>query len=332
MAEIRFGKRSTSGKAKERKEAAPQPSVEESSSLISKAGGAAASGLHTVGSILSTPSRVLWGGVNGLMGGEGGFGNMNPFDSTGGIELSHVLGNAGVIAKNDPHAWELMPGVGSDGKVNLGDLGRGLVDIAGDPLSWALPLGLTKAGQLAAKSGTLAPGLVNSIRKGHRAAISFQNPLTMKAIGGIGTGHGVANVVEGLGNAVRAPQIANAIKMSAPVRNLRAAFDPAMRGKIHPSIQKFARQHFEEERAGANAIQKDLSAMWIKQNNAKLHNREAVRDMAEDLLPAHPHVQEMQRMNDASHEGLTALGVKTGKLEDDVRHFPRGMSKGLGCS
>lgn len=106
----------------------------ENASLLSSLGSGTMSGLHTVGSILSTPSRVLWGGLNGIAGGEGGFGNMNPIDSTGGIELSHVLGNLGIIQKNDPNKWEWMDPV------------RGLIDIAGDPTTYLNPLTMTTKG------------------------------------------------------------------------------------------------------------------------------------------------------------------------------------------
>ena len=131
--------------------------------------------VHTLGSLLSASSRAVWGGLNAATGGEGGTGNLNPFDSTGGIELSHFLANKGLIAKNDDSRWELMPTV-ENGKFNPGDIGRGVIDMVGDPTTWLTPLGLTKAGSGLAKAGALEKGLINQIAAKQRALVSARVP------------------------------------------------------------------------------------------------------------------------------------------------------------
>lgn len=110
----------------------PAQTPEETRSLLSQAGGVGLSGLHTVGSLLSTVSRGTHGTINALTGGEGGFGNLNPIDSTGGIEGSRHLERMGILAKNDPTKWEWR------------DPLAGVADIAMDPLTYAAGVGLVK--------------------------------------------------------------------------------------------------------------------------------------------------------------------------------------------
>lgn len=97
------------------------------------------SGLHRIGSVLSTPSRLIHGTINAgldaaLGENTGGFGNLNPIDSTGGFEGSKHLERAGLLAKNDPTKWELR------------DPLAGVADIAMDPLTYAWGVGLAKRG------------------------------------------------------------------------------------------------------------------------------------------------------------------------------------------
>lgn len=313
------GSKRDTTEAKKAKSPAAQPmDPAQSQSLLRHAGGTALSSLHTIGSILSTPSRVLWGGINGLAGGEGGFGNMNPFDSTGGIELSHVMGNAGIIAKNDPTKWE------------WGDFGRGLVDIAGDPTSWIGVGGLTKAGVTAFKKGALTPGIVNSIRAGERGLLSVHHPLAALSKGAIGTGGGVADTLEAIGNKTRATPIMNAIGQSAPARYVKAATDYRYGGKVHPVLQSLMPQHTANVMRGEREVQKDIAAMFLKQHADKLHNRDELRDVLEGLHPGvTPHSVEMRSLNDAIHSADTLKGYRTGDLADDVDHFPRSMSQGI---
>ena len=110
----------------------PEQTPEEQQSLLRQAGGVGLSGLHTIGSLLSTVSRSTHGTINALTGGEGGFGNLNPIDSTGGIEGSRHLERLGILAKNDPTKWEWR------------DPLAGMADIAMDPLTYAAGVGLAK--------------------------------------------------------------------------------------------------------------------------------------------------------------------------------------------
>ena len=159
-------------KVKRRKTAAPvvEPTDSNNASLLSSLGQGSLSALHTVGSLLSLPSRALWGTVNALSGGEGGFGNLNPIDATGGIELSHVLGDVGLIHKNDPNKWEWMDPV------------RGVIDIAGDPLTYVNPLTYTKKGiDLVRNAGRAAKPAAGAIDDVTEAAAKAAGPIANPA-------------------------------------------------------------------------------------------------------------------------------------------------------
>lgn len=321
---IRLSKR-----AENQPRAAREPlSPEASRSLLSQAGGAAASGLHTIGSILSTPSRVLWGTLNGIAGGEGGFGNMNPLDSTGGIELSHVLGNAGLIAKNDPSRWE------------WGDLGRGLVDITGDPTSWMGVGGLTKAGVAASKSSAgVTRGFSNAIREGERGLISFHHPLSSVSRGAVGTGESVADAVEQVAQKTGASKAATTLAQSAPVRYGKALMQSSMKGKTHAEIQKHAAEIDSTNRSMKNAIDKNVYALALrhkKEGFAEPGHAEMMRDALEQVpglsttTDHHGIVNDMVNLKNAMHAADKKHGIRTGDLvDDDVAHFPRYISEGV---
>ena len=117
------------------------PPTEDQQTMLGALGGAGMSGLHRIGSVLSAPSRLLHGTINaGLDSSQGtdtgGFGNLNPIDSTGGFEGSKHLERLGVpgFEKNDPNKWEWR------------DPLAGAADIAMDPLSYAFGVGLAKRG------------------------------------------------------------------------------------------------------------------------------------------------------------------------------------------
>lgn len=222
--------------------------------------------VHTLGSMLSAPSRAVWGGVNAATGGEGGAGNMNPFDSTGGIELDTVLANQGVIAKNDPTRWEIMPTV-ENGQFNPGDIGRGVIAAAGDPTSWVIPLGKTAKGAEAAMKGTLSKGLIKQISNKERALVSVRAPFQGVA-GHAGTGENVASALSGAGNAVSGNPVVSAIAGSAPVkavtdavgkgyRSVRGLMDARYEGVTDPRIAQHMPERYEKmaaDRASRDAI------------------------------------------------------------------------------
>lgn len=290
------------------------PSLEGANTLLSKAGGAAVSGLHTIGSILSTPSRVLWGTINGLAGGEGGFGSMNPLDSTGGIELSHVLGNAGLISKNDPTKWEWS------------DFGRGLVDIAGDPTTLIAPLGLTKAGVAASKAGTLTKGLVNSIRAGERGLVGVKIPFAAHSSGAIGTGSKVADALSDVGQRTGLTTLANTVANSAPVVKAKQLMNAPSMGRSTAATQRAAEDAYDDITHGLH--------------NVDLGTVNAARNMeARGPLPGsiERHLAELSRptqemapvigLKNALHSQAQSLGILTGTLDNDVKMFHKSGPK-----
>lgn len=230
----------------EQVEPAPEP---DQSTLLGHVGSA----FHTVGSLLSAPSRVAHGTLNALTGGEGGFGNMNPFDSTGGIEGSQHLVRLGILPKNDPSQWELH------------DFTRGVADLGLDPASWIGIGGLTKAGVGASK--TLAgatKGIVPSIAAGERALINLRSPLG-HSLGDIGHGAQVADALRGVGKVaskatdIAVSPIAKRLKITPrevkagiaeavakPVRTVTGLFDARMRNMTDPTIQKILPEHVLE--------------------------------------------------------------------------------------
>lgn len=236
-----------------REEATPAAAVPQSTLL-----GHVGSAVHTLGSILSAPSRLVHGTINAVTGGEGGFGNLDPLDSTGGIEGSRHLIRAGILAENDPTRWE------------LGDIGRGVADLALDPTSWIGIGGVTKAGSAAAKAGTLTRGLIPAIAKGERALINIRSPLG-HALGDIGGNSATAAALTRAAASVSANPIVRRIVQAAPVqaiargaskvgRVIRGNMDARYNGVIHPDATPFMPGRFD-------ALQKskrDLSAVLYR--------------------------------------------------------------------
>lgn len=214
-----------------RKKAAPEPELtqDDQAGLLSQAGGAAMSGLHTLGSVLSYPSRLIHGTLNAASGGQGGFGKniLNPFDSTGGIEGSHHLVQAGLLPENDPTKWE------------WGDLGRGVADAALDPTTYIAGLGLTGKGIKAAKAGTQVGGKIAQLAKGERALLTAKLPFASAPFMEIGAGPRTAKALETIGKYSGITRAANAVKKSLPVRLARAGFDYTVQGLTHPTLQKY---------------------------------------------------------------------------------------------
>ena len=240
MAEFRLRKRGVTGEEPQQPDGG---APEVPSSLLGHVGSA----VHTLGSILSTPPRLLHGAINAATGGEGGFGNLNPLDSTGGIEASHHLVRAGILPENDPTKWELH------------DVTRGLVDMAGDPTSWLTPFGLTKAGLAASKAGTLAKGFGSQIAAGERALLAAHVPF-QGVVGHVGTGTGVADALTKAGQVTRLTPAAQAVMGSKPVRVARGLFDSAMEGVTHPLLQPLMRDRFDKIQKAV----KDRQSMLVR--------------------------------------------------------------------
>ena len=230
-------------------------SQEDQSSLLSKAGAGAMSGLHTIGSILSWPSRLLHGGINAAVGGKEGFGEnyLNPFDSRGGVEGSRHLINAGILAENNPNEWE------------WGDLGRGLADIALDPTTYAGP-GLTRLGVQAAKlskgaKGALAAGRVAQIEAGQRALLNIGLPFSEPMIS-IGTGKGTADALRAIGRKTGLTKASKAVSQSYPATRLKALFDYRKQGLTHPTAQAHATDATEEMMKLQTATRGDVTRAY----------------------------------------------------------------------
>lgn len=337
MADFRIAKRQKpagqdGGKPREMIQTDP----ETSRSLLSHAGGAAMSSLHTAASVLSTPARVLYGGINGALGLRGGFGNMNPFDSTGGIEGADLLENLGLHPKNDPNKWELS------------DFTRFGVNLATDPLTWTGLGALTKTGVAASKlakgtTGSLSKGVLNQIRNGERSLLSLHAPLSSTPIASLGTGAKTADAITSLGNKTGAFKIAKAVVehpiVDTPIRHVNAMLRAPFAGKVSPQIQKFAVGHDEARRAAWQKLDADTLAIATKIKNANLHGPDDARifrDVLEGVHnPAataehHALAGEMKAINDRIHQEDMWHGIKTGDLaNDDVRHFVRRMSNGI---
>ena len=239
MAEFRLRKR----KQLEQEPEQGVVAVPETPSLLGHVGSA----VHALGSFLSTPSRIVHGGINALTGGEGGFGNLNPLDSTGGIEASRHLIRAGILPKNDPTKWELH------------DVTRGLVDMAGDPMTVLTPFGLTKAGLQAAKAGTLTRGVLPQIAAGERALLTARLPF-QGVIGHAGAGADVANALNTAGQVTRLTPAIKAVAGSKPVRVARGVFDSAMEGVTHPILQPLMKARFEKLQQAV----RDRQAMLVR--------------------------------------------------------------------
>lgn len=112
-------------------------------------------GLHTFASVTNTPSRIGWGSINLLTGGERGMGNLNPLDDTGGVQAGHVVGERFLgLAPNDPTKWEQR------------DFAEGGLDILGDPTTYAYGVGLMKRG---AKFVSDASGLTKATKAATKA-------------------------------------------------------------------------------------------------------------------------------------------------------------------
>lgn len=210
------------------------------SSLMGAIGRGTMSGIASVANMLSKPSRALWGSANFLAGGDSGGGLLNliPFSDTmgltnpnEGIELSKFLGNQGLMPQNDESKWEWMDPV------------RGVVDIAGDPLSWIGPGALTKTGVSAMKAGTLTKGFLPSVRAGQRSLVGLQLPFATKPFATLGTGAKVADSLEAAGKvAAKVPGVSAAANAFDGLRRIgRAHFDSSVRG----AVTKTGQTHYE---------------------------------------------------------------------------------------
>lgn len=240
-------------------------SVPDSPSFLATTGSA----LHTLGSVLNWPSRLVHGTINAATGGEGGFGNLNPVDSTGGIEASQHLVRAGIMPANNPNEWELS------------DLARGAADIAGDPTTWIGLGGMTRAGNVAAKSGSLAKGFVPQIAAGQRALLTARVPFG-DVIGELGTGTGAASALTKLGNATRVTPLAKSIANSEYGRIAKGLFDARMRNTTRADLQSLMPQHAE---ALANSKRKiDALVIRVGREVAKESNPTATSKVLHSVL------------------------------------------------
>lgn len=255
---------------KGKKSAVEQPqelTQEDQSSLLSKAGAGAMSGLHTVGSILSWPSRLVHGAINAAVGGKEGFGEnyLNPFDSRGGVEGSRHLINAGILPENNPNEWE------------WGDLGRGVADLALDPTTYMGP-GLTKIGRAAEKGGTLAAGRIAQTANNQRALLNVGLPFSDPILS-IGTGAGTAKALSTIGKKTGLTAATNAVKKSYPVRAMGALFDSRKQGLTQATAQEQAMKATEEMRKLQTATRGDINRAIRTEELAKMHQDDLRRGL-----------------------------------------------------
>lgn len=317
MAEFRLSKKSKEQQPQEAGVNQPELDKEQQAGLLSTLGGGAMSGLHTIGSLMSTPSRVIWGSINGMAGGEGGYGNMNPWDSTGGVEASHVLGNAGLISKNDPTRWELMPNF-QNGQINPGDLGRGIIDMLGDPTSYIGVGAVTKAGSKAAREGARIAGFTNQLRAGHRAALTFGLPFS-EASHAIGTGENAAKIFEATG----IPKLSAKISDSAPARHFKAITNYIYKGKNHIDVQKhmpdYVRELEDAKHENAAAILR-MASQRRKAGLTSVADEDNLRNAMEGFGGHDPfnHAQEINAIRQKNLAMDEHLGTGVHSLDDKV--------------
>jgi len=301
---------------------------DQNQSLMSQAAGYGASGLHTLGSVLSYPSRLLWSGIGSAAGMKSG--PVKLLDSSGSYEAADVLEHLGVLPKNNTEwAWsDVLPDA-----LRLG------ANVIGDPTSWLGIGGLTRAGVTAAKAGTATRGLTNAIRSGERGLLSFHTPLSRYSAGAVGTGGQVASALENVGRRTGVTQAVQAAGESLPFRIARAQFDARVAGKMHPAIQRHAAHFDEQRRAAQNALDRDILSMATNHANEGLVDPDhgmILRDLVEGMphhqaTPVHQQrAAEMSAVKDAMHAQERALGINIGDLvDDDVTHFPRRISEGV---
>lgn len=279
------------------------------SSLMGAIGRGTMSGIASAANMLSKPSRALWGSANFLAGGNSGGGLLNliPFSDTmgltnpnEGVELSKFLGNQGLMSQNDESKWEWMDPV------------RGLVDIAGDPLSWLGPGALTKAGTKAAKAGTLTRGFLPSIRSGERALVGLQVPFGTKPFATFGSGAKVADNLAAAGKvAAKVPGVEAAAKAADGVlRTGRALFDNTVKG----AVTKLGQVHYEDltkaQKAAVHDIESRLNTVAQILSDAGLDSR-ADGDILRNALETGNWIRPPQP---AELEAYKALG----KLREDL--------------
>lgn len=261
------------------------------SSLMGAIGRGTMSGIASAANMLSKPSRALWGSANFLTGGNSGGGLLNliPFSDTmgltdpnQGVELSKFLGDQGLMSQNDESKWEWMDPV------------RGVVDIAGDPLSWLGPGALTKAGTSAAKAGKLTKGFVPSIRSGERAIVGLQLPFATKPFATVGSGAGVADGLEAAGRvASKVPGVTAAANATGKAyRTGRAMFDNSVRGAMTKAGQSdFYEGLTKAQKKAKHAIQARLNTVAETLSDAGLDspmNAENLRHALETGRWLHP--------------------------------------------
>jgi len=197
--------------------------------LLNSALGVGGSALHAGASILDFVPRVLYGtanaGINAASSSPIEFGNMNPFDNTGGIQASDFLEKRGMFWKNDPNKWEFR------------DVLAPALDILGDPLTYP-SLGVLPAIRGAARVGARTLGAL-----GGRAAVN--------AIGRTRVGAGIAEGADFLRRNTRAAfdksvlgTTHRAVQQSVP--NYVRAID-----RDKPEIaRQVARMAFNQQRLG----------------------------------------------------------------------------------
>lgn len=302
---------------KKRSGAVLSPPKEPDPTILRQIGNVGLAGLHTAGSILSLPSRAIYGSLNEATGGPGGFGNLDPFDMTGGVQASDFLANQGVISKNDPTAWEWMDPV------------RGAIDIAGDPTTFLGGLGLTKAGMAATKAGGtgLAKTITQQVKSGQRGLLSFGVPFG-PTLGAIGTGRTAAKV------ALRMEKAGRAIGRSAPIRLAAQHFDSRVKGQYQAENQVKNRVLTRQQDESLYNIRKKIFGLARDLHEAKISGDD-VRAIGEGTYDwtANPKgidpkwgqaIQEYKDWrNQIIQEGELTGTIKKGQLDDVVDYMSR---------
>lgn len=240
-----------------RQQQAQQP--EDESSLLGTVGRGALSGLAAVGNFLDLPGSA----ARDVLTGQNPFDQfLSPLSSENRATGRDVLHHYGLATKNDPDKWEVADFTGFGAEVLL------------DPLSYLGGVGLLKSvgkgGNVLRKAGVKIPSgrvarMTTKVSEAARGAApealeaaakgsgfdsseAFLKGLGDESVGGllsynrpfgsprglIGTGPLAQKIGRGL------DIVGGAVKESAPVRGLRAAFDRRVMGRVGKFEQQFA--------------------------------------------------------------------------------------------
>ncbi len=329
----------------------PQITPAEQESLLSELAGAAGSGLSAVATVLDTPGSV----VRGLLSGEPGRAFGGIFDSGQRVSGRDMLETWGLLDQN------------TEG-LDVGDVAGFLGEVFTDPL---LPLttgmkALRPAGEVAKRAGLLDNlAEVASAKLGHpvgprvaRSSVTVadlvKTPQSAKSLRDAALGMNlnpldVLRSTEPIGGAVKygpavfsgptaqkfggaLDTLGEAVRYSAPVRHLTAAFDPDLLGFTTKEGQLTAKAASQAKRRSIAEAREVVIKHAKELDDAGLMNPtegRLLREMMEGTVPAAPHYQSTVNDVDSAladilqQEQEHGLGTQAYTNEAGIKYVPR---------